>query len=211
MSGAPPPPCSAWCSMRPERTGFSPGAGTSAAASARVSRQARRPFAACACLLLHAPAFCCTRLKSAKNLYLSHRFFCKIRQIHRFFCIFRQKLQILCRNQARGSWDKSRRKQEQSRRIYEPEMNTKSEQKYSDKARKSGKSLRLDAHFELQQNYASLMHFSGCCKSISAPCASSAWVSRQANKKRSDRSLTSPVSNVGWTYLRVTVAPASSS
>ena len=36
-----------------------------------------------------APAFCCTRLKSAKNLYLSHRFFNKIRQIHRFFCIFR--------------------------------------------------------------------------------------------------------------------------
>jgi len=26
-----------------------------------------------------------TRLKSAKNLYLRHRFFCKIRQIHRFF------------------------------------------------------------------------------------------------------------------------------
>ena len=42
-----------------------------------------------------APAFCCTRLKSAKNLYLSHRFFDKIRQIHSFFCIFRQKLQIL--------------------------------------------------------------------------------------------------------------------
>jgi len=40
------------------------------------------------------------RLKSAKNLYLSHRFFDKIRQIHRFFDVFRQKLQILCRNQA---------------------------------------------------------------------------------------------------------------
>ncbi|KGF13837.1 hypothetical protein HMPREF1647_03460 [Lancefieldella parvula DNF00906] len=91
---------------------------------------------------LHAPTFCCTRLKSAKNLYLRHRFFCKIRQIHRFFCIFRQKLQILCRNQARGSWVKSRSKLEQSRRIYEPEMHTKSEQKYSDKARKTGKSLR---------------------------------------------------------------------
>ena len=39
-------------------------------------------------------------LKSAKNLYLSHRFFCKIRQIHRFFDAFRQNLQILCRNQA---------------------------------------------------------------------------------------------------------------
>ena len=90
----------------------------------------------------HAPTFCCTRLKSAKNLYLRHRFFCKIRQIHRFFCNFRQKLQILCRNQARGSWGKSRRKLEQSRRIYEPEMHTKSEQKYSDKARKTGKSLR---------------------------------------------------------------------
>ena len=90
----------------------------------------------------HAPTFCCTRLKSAKNLYLSHRFFCKIRQIHRFFCNFRQKLQILCRNQARGSWVKSRSKLEQSRRIYEPEMHTKSEQKYSDKARKTGKSLR---------------------------------------------------------------------
>ena len=89
-----------------------------------------------------APAFCCVRLKSAKNLYLSHRFFCKIRQIHRFFCNFRQKLQILCRNQARGSWVKSRSKLEQSRRIYEPEMHTKSEQKYSDKARKTGKSLR---------------------------------------------------------------------
>ena len=84
-----------------EHTGFSPGAGTSAAASARVSRHTHQPFTACACVLLHAPAFCCTRLKSAKNLYLSHRFFCKIRQIHRFFCIFRQKLQILQRNQAR--------------------------------------------------------------------------------------------------------------
>ena len=41
-----------------------------------------------------------TRLKCAKNLYLSHRFFCKIRQIHRFFDAFRQNLQILCRNQA---------------------------------------------------------------------------------------------------------------
>ena len=40
------------------------------------------------------------RLKSAKNLYLRHRFFVKIRQIHRFFYVFRQKLQILCRNQA---------------------------------------------------------------------------------------------------------------
>ena len=39
-------------------------------------------------------------LKSAKNLYLSHRFFYKIRQIHRFFDAFRQNLQILCRNQA---------------------------------------------------------------------------------------------------------------
>ena len=42
------------------------------------------------------------RLKSAKNLYLSHRFFDKIRQIYRFFYIFRQKLQILCRNKARS-------------------------------------------------------------------------------------------------------------
>ena len=41
-----------------------------------------------------------TRLKSAKNLYLSHRFFYKIRQIHSFFNVFRQYLQILCRNQA---------------------------------------------------------------------------------------------------------------
>ena len=41
------------------------------------------------------------RLKSAKNLYLRHRFFNKIRQIHRIFDAFRQKLQILCRNQAR--------------------------------------------------------------------------------------------------------------
>ena len=40
-------------------------------------------------------------LKSAKNLYLSHRFFVKIRQIHSFFNVFRQNLQILCRNQAR--------------------------------------------------------------------------------------------------------------
>ena len=99
-------------------------------------------LARCADILLRAPAFCCMRLKSVKNLYLSHRFFCKIRQIHRFFCNFRQKLQILCRNQARGSWVKSRSKLEQSRRIYEPEMHTKSEQKYSDKARKTGKSLR---------------------------------------------------------------------
>ena len=129
-------------SMHSERTGFSPGASASVAASARVSRQVRRLFAARADLLLHAPTFCCTRLKSAKNLYLSHRFFCKIRQIHRFFCNFRQKLQILCRNQARGSWGKSRRKIEQSHRIYEPEIHTKSEQKYSDKARKTGKSLR---------------------------------------------------------------------
>ena len=114
--------------MRPERTGFSPVVSASAAASARVSRQA---------LLTNN-----VRLKSAKNLYFRHRFFNKIRQIHRFFCIFRQKLQILCRNQARESWGKSRRKLEQSRWIHEPEMNTKSEQKYSDKARKTGKSLR---------------------------------------------------------------------
>ena len=40
-------------------------------------------------------------LKRAKNLYLRHRFFNKIRQIHRFFAAFRQMLQILCRNQAR--------------------------------------------------------------------------------------------------------------
>ena len=39
-------------------------------------------------------------LKSAKNLYLRHRFFDKIRQIHRFFAVIRQILQILCRNQA---------------------------------------------------------------------------------------------------------------
>ena len=168
----------------------------------------------------HAPTFCCTRLKSAKNLYLSHRFFCKIRQIHRFFCNFRQKLQILCRNQARGSWGKSRRKIEQSHRIYEPEIHTKSEQKYSDKARKtgkslrhgeknrqnrsdmayfSGKSLRLDALFRLQQTHPSSMH-----------SKHTGFLARQT-KKRPDRSLTSPVSNVGWTYLRVTVAPASSS
>ena len=55
--------------------------GTSCAASARVSRRA---------LLTNN-----VRLKSAKNLYLSHRFFCKIRQIHRFFNVFRQNLQIL--------------------------------------------------------------------------------------------------------------------
>ena len=42
-----------------------------------------------------------TRLKSAKKLYLSHRFFDEIRQIHSFFNVFRQNLQILCRNQAR--------------------------------------------------------------------------------------------------------------
>ncbi|EWC92962.1 hypothetical protein HMPREF1492_0562 [Atopobium sp. BS2] len=35
------------------------------------------------------------RLKSAKNLYLRHRFFTEIRQIHRFFDDFRQNLQIL--------------------------------------------------------------------------------------------------------------------
>ena len=44
---------------------------------------------------------CAASLKSAKNLYLSHRFFVKIRQIHSFFNVFRQNLQILCRNQAR--------------------------------------------------------------------------------------------------------------
>ena len=33
-----------------------------------------------------------TRLKNAKNLYLSHRFFNKIRQIHRFFDVFRLEL-----------------------------------------------------------------------------------------------------------------------
>ena len=41
-----------------------------------------------------------TCLKSAKNLYLSHRFFYKIRQIHRIFDAFRQNPPILCRNQA---------------------------------------------------------------------------------------------------------------
>ena len=48
--------------------------------------------------------FMIASLKSTKNLCLSHRFFCKIRQIHRFFDAFRQKLQILCRNQARTGW-----------------------------------------------------------------------------------------------------------
>ena len=179
---------------------------------------------------------------------MRHRFFNEIRQIHRFFCNFRQKLQILCRNQARESWGKSRRKLEQSRRIYEPEMHVKSEQKYSDKARKTGKSLRhgekirqitqtwctfqaaakapqldalfrlqrtqlrLDALFRLQLKRPSLMRFSGCCKSTSASydLRAHGFLARQI-KKRPDRSLTSPVSNVGWTYLRVTVAPASSS
>ena len=54
----------------------------------------------------HHPGFKVTSrelcLKSAKNLYLGHRIFNKIRQIHRFFDIFRQILQILCRNQARS-------------------------------------------------------------------------------------------------------------
>jgi len=39
----------------------------------------------------------------------------------------------------RGSWGKSRGIYELSRRIYAPEMDTKSEQKSSDKARKTGK------------------------------------------------------------------------
>ena len=45
-------------SMHSERTGFSPGASASVAASARVSRQVRRLFAARADLLLHAPKKC---------------------------------------------------------------------------------------------------------------------------------------------------------
>ena len=139
MSGTPPPRRFAWRSML---TGCAPSARVSRRVRVRARLRARGFLARCAGFLLHAPTFCCTRLKSAKNLYLSHRFFCKIRQIHRFFCNFRQKLQILCRNQARGSWGKSRRKIEQSHRIYEPEIHTKSEQKYSDKARKTGKSLR---------------------------------------------------------------------
>ena len=77
---------------RCEHTGFSPGA----RAPARVSR--RTSPSAIASLTLHY-----ARLKSAKNLYLRHRFFDKIRQIHRFFYLFRQKLQILCRNQARSN------------------------------------------------------------------------------------------------------------
>jgi len=44
--------------MRCERTGFSPGVSASVAASARVSRQVRRLFAARADLLLHAPKKC---------------------------------------------------------------------------------------------------------------------------------------------------------
>ena len=40
------------------------------------------------------------RLKSAKNLYMSHRFFYKIRQIHRIFDAFRQNPPIFYRNQA---------------------------------------------------------------------------------------------------------------
>ena len=50
--------------------------------------------------ILQNPPHFKTRLKCAKNLYLSHRFFYKIRQIHSIFYIFRQNLQILCRNQA---------------------------------------------------------------------------------------------------------------
>ena len=64
-------------------------------ASAGVSFFGARP-----CLL----EFWIASLKSAKSLYLRHRFFDKIRQINRFFYIFRQKLQILCGNQARSNW-----------------------------------------------------------------------------------------------------------
>ena len=60
-------------------------------------------FSAGAPFCHRAPDFYYARLKSAKNLYLRHRFFNKIRQIHRFFYLFRQKLQILCRNQARSN------------------------------------------------------------------------------------------------------------
>ena len=184
MSGAPPPRRFAWRSML---TGCAP--------SARVSRQA---------LLTNN-----VRLKSAKNLYLRHRFFNEIRQIHRFFCNFRQKLQILCRNQARESWGKSRRKLEQSRRIYEPEMHVKSEQKYSDKARKTGKSLRHGEKIrQITQTWCTFQAAANAPQ-LHAPRAHG-FLARQT-KKRPDRSLTSPVSNVGWTYLRVTVAPASSS
>ena len=53
----------------------------------------------------------------------------------------------------------SRRKLEQSRRIYEPEMNTKSEQKHSDTTRKTGKSLR---HGEkIRQNRSDMARKSG--------------------------------------------------
>ena len=73
---------------------------TSTPATTRVSRQ--------------------VRLKSAKNLYLRHRFFDEIRQIHSFFYVFRQKLQILLRNQARE--DRLRRA-----KFCEPENYIKSE------------------------------------------------------------------------------------
>ena len=176
------------------------------------------------------------RLKSAKNLYLSHRFFCKIRQIHRFFCIFRQKLQILCRNQAR---EKLGHVTQETRACHAEFMSLKctpslskstqirreKQANRSDMARKSGKSLRLDALFRLQRTRlkldalfglqlkrSDLMHILSCCKSALAPCDFRAhgFLTWQ-RKKRPDRSLTSPVSFVGWTYLRVTVAPASSS
>ena len=55
MSGTPPP---RYFVRRSERTGFSPDAGTNAAASARVSRHTRQPFAVRACLLLRAPKKC---------------------------------------------------------------------------------------------------------------------------------------------------------
>ena len=88
------------------------------------------------------PVFCCVRLKSAKNLYLRHRFFYKIRQIHRIFDAFRQNPQNLLRNQAREELGQVSLNSRAAHWIYEPEIHTKSEQKYSDKARKTGKSLR---------------------------------------------------------------------
>ncbi len=115
-----------------ERTGFSPHAPTFSC----VRSCERAGFSP------HALAFCCVRLKSAKNLYLSHRIFYKIRQIHRIFDTFRQNPPILLRNQAREELGQVILNSRAAHRIYEPEMHTKSEQKYSDKARKTGKSLR---------------------------------------------------------------------
>ena len=119
-------------------------------ASAGVSFCRARP-----CLL----EFWIASLKSAKNLYFRHRFFCKIRQINRFFDVFRHNLQILCRSQARSNYVVTRTTDLKYMSLKNTSCLSKASQTWrekpansSDMVRFSGKSFRLGEKIRLRES-----------------------------------------------------------